>query len=552
MSIFEPDSDTVTGPLIPGAPEEEVLRGDEIQGAVLPGFGTSFQHLFALRFSETANLRMFLSGPHAQVSTLNEVMEQRNLRRATLRRGEDKPQTPVMRAVALSMAGLNMLTSDADDINDTPFKRGMRAQSRHLGDPKTPGTEGHPSTWLFGGTESTVPHVLVVLAAEWSQDLDRGAEELRDAAKTLGEILWEQRGSVLPGAKEHFGFRDGVSQVAVRGRLSDSPRHFLTRRWFDPDDPRALEYARPGQPLVWPGQFVFGYRRGDPLDSLSGGSVKPGGPPWTQDGSLLVLRRLRQNVPAFRDFVAAEAARLSQLAGFADMTADKLAAKIVGRWPDGSALARTPDEPNSDEASDMLCINAFEYSAEWEPANVCSDPKVKEEGLEAAVIDELRTVPGAAADRFGVQCPRFAHVRKVNPRGLNTDQANPPLSTRQFQMLRRGITWGSEYSAADAADDGDRGLLFMSYQTSIANQFEKLTLAWMNLEDPPEGPSGQDLLVGQDNERTVRRAVLRSDDPAYPDAAEPISTETPWIVATGGEYLFAPSKTALRQFVQQR
>ena len=151
-----------------------------------------------------------------------------------------------------------------------------------------------------------------------------------------------------------------------------------------------------------------------------------------------------------------------------------------------------------------------------------------------------------------MQCPRFAHVRKVNPRGLNTDQANPPLSTRQFQMFRRGITWGSEYSAADAADDGDRGLLFMSYQTSIANQFEKLTLAWMNLDDPPEGPSGQDLLVGQDNERTVRRAVLRSDDPAHPDAAEPISTETPWIVATGGEYLFAPSKTALRQFVQQR
>ena len=552
MPIFEPDSDTVTGPLIPGAPEEEVLRGDEIQGAVVPGFGTSFQHLFALRFSGTATLRMFLSRPHAQVSTLDEVMEQRNLRRAALRRGEDKPRTPVMRAVALSMPGLSMLTPDADDINDTPFKRGMRARSRHLGDPKTRETEGHPSTWLFGGTESTVPHVLVVLAAEWSRDLDRGADELRDAAETVGEILWEQRGSVLSGAKEHFGFRDGVSQVAIRGRLSDSPRHFLTRRWFDPADRRALEYARPGQPLVWPGQFVFGYRRGDPLDSLSGGSVKPGGAPWTQDGSLLVLRRLRQNVPAFREFVSSEAARLSQLTGFADMTADKLAAKIVGRWPDGSALARTPVEPNSGEASDMLCINAFEYSAEWEPANVCSDPKVKEEGLEAAVIGELRTVPGAAADTFGVQCPRFAHVRKVNPRGLNTDQANSPLSTRQFQMLRRGITWGSEYSAADAADDGDRGLLFMSYQTSIANQFEKLTLAWMNLEDPPEGPSGQDLLVGQDNERTVRRAVLRSDDPAHPDTAEPISTETPWIVATGGEYLFAPSKAALRQFVQER
>src|SRR5690349_10094891 len=166
MPIFEPDSDTVTGPEIAGAPTEEVLRGEEIQGAVLPGFGTSFQHLFALRFENAAALRSFLSHPPSQVSTLNEVMEQRNLRRAELRRGEDKPRTPVMRAMALSFAGLAMVRADANTINDTPFKQGMRARSRYLGDPKESQTLGHPATWLFGGTSSTVPHALIVLAAE--------------------------------------------------------------------------------------------------------------------------------------------------------------------------------------------------------------------------------------------------------------------------------------------------------------------------------------------------------------------------------------------------
>jgi hypothetical protein len=126
MPIFEPDSDTVTVPLIPGAAQEEVLHVDEIQGGVLPGFGTSFQHLFALRFSDTAALRTFLSGPHAVVSTLSDVMEQRNRRRAALRRGEGKPRTPVMRAVALSFAGLTLLTPDAATITGTPFKKGMR------------------------------------------------------------------------------------------------------------------------------------------------------------------------------------------------------------------------------------------------------------------------------------------------------------------------------------------------------------------------------------------------------------------------------------------
>ena len=155
---------------------------------------------------------------------------------------------------------------------------------------------------------------------------------------------------------------------------------------------------------------------------------------------------------------------------------------------------------------------------------------------------------GAPADESGVRCPTFAHIRKVNPRGVNTDQADAPLSTRQFQMMRRGIPWGAMYSEANADDDGDRGLLFMSYQTSIDRQFEKLTTKWMNMADPPEGPSGVDLLIGQNNNGGMRQAVLRSDDPAHTDATAPISTDTPWVVATGGEYLFAPSVSALKRF----
>jgi deferrochelatase/peroxidase EfeB len=287
------------------------------------------------------------------------------------------------------------------------------------------------------------------------------------------------------------------------------------------------------------------------LDPLSPGDRKPGGAPWAEDGSLLVLRRLRQNVAAFRDFVSAEAARLAQMPGFSGMDADTLAAKVVGRWPDGTAPARVPDGPSSQETSDMLRTNAFEYFTEWAPADVCADPQVAREPLGAVAPAELRTVPGAPADVSGLRCPTFAHVRKVNPRGMNTEQG-PPLVTRQSQMLRRGITWGTEYSTAGADDDGDRGLLFMTYQTSIDTQFERLTAAWMHLELPPEGQSGYDLLVGQDNDSPLRRAVLRSDDPARPDAVAALSTGThpPWITPTGGEYFFAPSRSALARFAR--
>src|SRR5204862_6718843 len=74
-------------------------------------------------------------------------------------------------------------------------------------------------------------------------------------------LIYEEEGENLPGdlaGHEHFGFKDGVSQPGIRGRASAAPLDFLTPRLIDPQDPLALTHARPGQPLLWPGQFVLG------------------------------------------------------------------------------------------------------------------------------------------------------------------------------------------------------------------------------------------------------------------------------------------------------
>jgi Dyp-type peroxidase family len=551
MPIFDPDSDTITGPEIDGAPQEPQLDVDEIQGAVLPGFGTKYQHLFALRFpdGDSTALRAWVAARVSAVSTLAEVMAVRN-RRRTARRAEPPqppPQTPVMRAMALSIQGMQMLTDDATELVDEAVVGGMRVRSGALGDPDDPHDDGHRSRWLFGGSKDTVPHVLLVLAAEWRIDIDEAVAAERNA---LGgaQILWEQRGSVLEGGIEHFGFRDGISQVGVRGRLSELPRHFMTRRWFDPGDERAKSFARPGQPLVWPGQFVFGYARGSEKIALNPGSVASGGPVWTKNGSLLVLRRLRQDVAAFREFVDTTAAKLREHDGFGSIDAATLAAKLVGRWPDGSALMRSPTGPDSGETADMLRINAFTYVHEQAVAHVCSDPLVAGEELAAAAIDgELRKVAGAPADPTGDICPMFAHIRKVNPRDLGTDQGGE-VKTRTIQMLRRGITWGKPFVEGEPEESRDRGLLFMSYQTDIPNQFELLTHKWMNNPAAPEiTGDDQDLLVGQKNDGP-RTAQIRSQ-------SDPPTTQTltaapgqRWIIPTGGEYFFVPSKSALQQF----
>jgi Dyp-type peroxidase family len=538
MALFEPDSDLVTGPLVYGVPPEPELAVDAVQGVVLPGFATSFQHLAGVRFPDGDAARRWLARWTGTVSSLAEVMAGRNDRRRARRAGLPRPATPLWTGLALSSGGLRLLGIDPAAIGDPAFTAGLWPRSGLLGDPVGEGVEGDRRGWVVGGDEGSTPHVLVVLGADTAGALDERVGAL--AADPDGVVGFSQRGAVLDGEREHFGFRDGVSQVGVRGRLSAGERHFLTRRWIDPADVRARVDARPGQPLVWPGQFLFGYPRQDRTDALH--PVPPGAvPSWAADGSLLVFRRLRQDVPRFREFTAGESARLRALPGFEGWTQDRFEAALVGRWPDGSALMRATERPDPAATDDLFAANHFGYGEAQEPVRVCADPAAAlEPQAIMASADELRTVSGAPADPAGERCPRFAHVRKVNPRDRTTDQGGRE-ATLATQVLRRGITWGAPH----VPDEGERdcGLLFLCWQTSIEDQFELLSARWMNQDRRPEvlAVNGHDVLVGQ---APVRSCAFPST--AADGRTERVSASARWIVPTGGGYFFGPSLPTLR------
>jgi Dyp-type peroxidase family len=507
---------------------EPVLAVDEIQGNVLPGFNSPHQVLLGVRFDAPclAEARRWLAALVPTISTLAQVQANRQLRRASggLTTG------PVQANVAFDVKGLTLLApATTGAIRDRRFLQGMGVESG-LGDPQDPARPGHPTNWVVGGTPANTPEAMLLLGGDDLDDLRRAATTARAAAVAAGlDVSYEQEGHALDGGVEHFGFRDGISSPGARGRLSDAADDYLTRRVIDPADDRAVRFGRPGQPLVWPGQFVLGYPRQRPDDPVAPGPVADGGHPWMDNGSYLVFRRLRQDVAAFRRFVTDEAARLAA-AGVAGLTAERLAAVMVGRWPKGTALVRNPAGDDADPMADRATVNHFGFAAAAAPIDVEDDPSMG-----------YRTVTGAPADRLGRICPGFAHVRKVNPRDLPTDQGGM-YRTLTFAILRRGIPFGDPYAAA-----GERGLLFLCYQTSIQDQFEVLNSSWMNRVNGPEGDSGQDLLVGQGSGPTrARSAGLRSTTPG--GAAVPIVTLTEWVIPTGGGYFFAPSLSALRQF----
>ena len=127
------------------------------------------------------------------------------------------------------------------------------------------------------------------------------------------------------------------------------------------------------------GEFLLGHRG-------EGGEVAPMPKPplLVHNGTFLVMRKLQQEVVRFRQYLKEEAERMmkvpgclpDKVAGDVCKVQEYLAAKMMGRWKDGSPVDLYPDAPAGHQT------NAFSYHG----------------------------------DEDGARCPLGAHVRRANPR----------------------------------------------------------------------------------------------------------------------------------------
>lgn len=513
---------TAIAPTAAEAVEEPILAADEIQGNILPGFGTLSMGLLGLRITRDADseahARRWLRELAPLVTTLAQMHQQREVRRAVAKATRVRPAAPnVFLNVALSPSalpplGLVLPASSAV----ASFLKGMNGHD--LQDEKD--LHGVPVGWVMGATPETTPDIFLILGCDDAAALDHALNTLaaHTGAGTGLSVIYRDTGHRLPDDREHFGFRDGLSQPGVRGRLSEHPEDFLTRRLLSPTDPLASRFSRPGEPLIWPGQFLFGYPVH--LDDDSPGAEARPPVEWMRNGSILVFRRLQQDVAAFRNFAQSQAQPLGQQLG-KPVTAEDVQAWIVGRWPDGQPLSRFPAAPvPGAPVPDHMELNHFDYG--FDTPDVAT--------LEGRVIS------GVVNDDAGLRCPHFAHIRKVNLRDKLTDQG----PSHRFRILRRGIPYGSPWQPGET-EAPDRGLLFLSYQKDI-EAFLTLSTNWMNSPNAPEG-HGHDLLLGQS--QNGRAAVLFR--PACPAAQIQASLAQRWIRATGGGFFFSPSVSVLKR-----
>ncbi|WP_454619818.1 Dyp-type peroxidase [Bradyrhizobium cenepequi] len=401
--------------------------------------------------------------------------------------------------IAFTFEGLRALGLPQESLATFPceFQEGMKHRANELGDIDESAPEYWDDPWrthrvhmlitIYGRTD-------VALEAHCQRLrnlLPNGVQELKDSQPAgLLQIDGEQT------RKEHFGFLDGLSNPAIEGVPDDTGRD--RQDVGNPDDKGRFRKI----PL---GEFLLGHPG-------EGGEMAPMPLPHllAHDATYLVFRKLEQDVVSFRRYLDAQADAFARaIPGHLPhgVSPQKfLAAKMMGRWQDGSSLIEHPDAP-------------------------CKD---------------TRNTFGYAGDPAGARCPLGAHVRRANPRDAFGFGGK---TMSRHRLIRRGIAYGKYLPPGkeeEAESQEKRGIIFIALNSGF-DQFEFVQQKWMNFGDDFEQGNDTDPIAGNRPMIGGRRSaqmVIPGDEAS---GRKPfICFDIPRFVTTkGGDYFFVPSLAAL-------
>ena len=403
---------------------------------------------------------------------------------ATAPVGGSRPVQPLF--VGFSALGLAALGLSQAHLGGCPreFLEGASQRAGQLGDTGS----SAPEHWVFAHDRV---HIVVLVYADDADRLEARATQVTGAATGCVLVMHkngarlEHRGDANARLqREHFGFADGISQPRLRG---------VPRRREKPTDQR---------PDVAPGLFVLGHPEPPAGADASGADMSrsitcdrlPDPAPFWHNGSFAALRIMEQDCDAFERFLDTH-----NPSGTAYQR-ELLAARMIGRWKDGTPLALCPAAP----AGLPQPANDFDYS---------DDPK-------------------------GVKCPIGSHARRANPRATTVMGGNG----NAVRLIRRGMPYGPIHVRGDGVERGTLGLFFCA---SLKHQFEFVLKHWINdgLFARGLSPDEKDPLAGAQ------------------DAGAPFSYQTSdgtvtvdglsrFVRTRGAAYLFFPSTTGLHELFQ--
>ena len=341
----------------------------DVQGFALKGYNFPYARYLLLELLHPDSARRFVGAilPHI----------------TTGERWDEKPLTTLN--IAFTHKGLVQLQLPMATLLSFPveFQQGMRARGDILYDTGLNAPDHWDEVWQTGRV-----HVWLAVNAQTPEALSAACVELDRLMRETGgaQLLQSQDASAVfidgkPTPKEHFGYTDGFGNPDFKG----------AERGCVPGQGKLTQEG--GWEALATGEFLLGY-----ADEAGELPVAPIPHLLARNGTFMVYRKLHQNVATFRQYLQTQGA----LYGGGK---EKLAAKFVGRWRDGTPVELSPDHPDPAIVGDSGQNTNFTYG---------DDPT-------------------------GARCPIGAHIRRTNPRdafGFTGQLIN------RRRIMRRGLPYG--------------------------------------------------------------------------------------------------------------
>ena len=392
---------------------------------------------------------------------------------------------PIQRSVGLSYPGLRALGVPVERLDKLPpeFAEGMEARAGLLGDLRS----NHPDHW-------TRPR------RNWPADRAPPGEPI-DLSTVHVVITLRLAGDAEDKSGLHPAFgpvidalqdtKTGLKVLSVQPMRSyregaNTREHFGFLDGFSQPRARVIDPLKRASDDVPVGELLLGYcnDRGDTP------SPEEKADDLLDDGTFMVVRKLRQHVDVLTEVLDEQTRQLAPNSDAARIMKEIVLEKMMGRRKDGTSLAATQGPPGA---------NQFDY----------------------------------ADDAKGAQCPFHSHVRRANPR-----------DGRHYlpRILRRGMSYGPRVTGP-ADINADRGIVFIAFCASIAEQFEVVQrwIAGGNSSGVSSSQADPFLAVAERGEKRTFRFRQEDGKVVRVDLGD-----RPFVSLEWGVYLFVPSLAALQ------
>jgi len=454
----------------------------DIQGLIINGYThpCSVHLLFNFEASGLENIRGFFKELLPYLQSAEDW-------------GALKPE--MMLNIGLTANGIAIVKPELDVKNSsfsTTFKKGpwdANNAQQSLGDYGP----GDPSEWWNKKFKNEEVHCVVHAYA-----MNPGAQDRIVAIITAA------------AANSNAAVKELKPLISETGRLEQYllvPSDFIHFRYRDSIDEPDLNDDPAGEDQQDLNNFLIGYSTvKDPIPGpLSGPEAK-----FAKNGCYNAFRILYQDTAAFYKFLEEQAALIApKLKQTEEFTAEWLAAKMCGRWRNGSPLVLSPEKPEQATSKST----DFGYLAD---------------------------------DMKGAKCPFSAHTRLANPRDEGVDVAGSTIVPR---LLRRGMAYGPPLSVDPGAD---RGLIGLFLCGDLNTQFETL-YGWMNMNNfsdvfdakkTPQDPLVANRISAEDQSNIDIDFTIPMEDGTSIVVAGPLPQ---FIVTRGTAYCLLPSISSLKE-----